>query len=63
MTDGRHVKVQAARVLEHIRTLDEHYGAVISASDPELAEALASATAALTRFLADPAADDLSADR
>ena len=49
--DDRHVKVQAARILEHIRNLDRHYGSMIADRDPPLATALSDAAAALDRFV------------
>jgi len=51
MNESQHVKVQAARVLEHIRMLNDHYGEVICDSDPQLSEALAVAAVALSRFI------------
>jgi hypothetical protein len=57
MNESEHVKMQAARVLEHIRMLNEHYGAVISTSDPQLSESLTNAAAALSRFVAEAATE------
>lgn len=62
MSEDRHVKMQAARVLEHIQTLEEHYGPVISASDARLTEALKAAEAALDRFLTVPVDGEPPAD-
>ena len=45
------LRLQAARVLEHIQTLDRQYGSLIIASDPHLAEALGDAAVALDRFV------------
>jgi hypothetical protein len=56
--ESQHVKMQAARVLEHIRMLTEQYGAVLSDSDPQLSEALTTAATALNRFVGGETADE-----
>lgn len=57
MDERQHVKMQATRVLEHIRMLNEQYGTVLSASDPQLSEALTAAAAALDRFVGEETAE------
>ena len=58
------LRLQAARVLENIQTLDRQYGPLIADRDPHLAEALGNAAVALERFVsgnASPGSRDAAA--
>ena len=48
---SQHVALQAARVLDHLQLLSDHYGQDIVQSEPELARAIVQAIDALNEYV------------
>ena len=59
-SDNAHVKLQVARILEHLRTIELHYGDLMAESDPEAWREITAATCSLERVVSDTAFSEAS---